>query len=170
MNVPRFAAFARVRLSFNDKETLILLFIYCKNTSLVDREALSICFISLPLARFDCNLFVWIKLRGFFHFDYTPLARLCFRDAVRKPHKIQRSKDWLHALRHLRLCVCLICGRFYDSVLDKWRDGVKSWGLETQQISEEFILKYNPTTPWEGNSVAIFKSGVIFMWPFMIAI
>jgi hypothetical protein len=48
MNVPRFAAFslssARVRLSFNDKETLIFGFIYCKNKSLtvVERERFSL--------------------------------------------------------------------------------------------------------------------------------
>jgi hypothetical protein len=90
MNVPRFAAFslssARVRLSFNDKETLIFVFIYCKNKSLaVERERFSPFALSLPLARFDCDLFVWIKLRGFFHFDYTSLAHLCFQCRSVKP-------------------------------------------------------------------------------------
>lgn len=48
MNVPRFAAFslssARVRLSFNDKKTLIFVFIYCKNKSpaVVERERFSL--------------------------------------------------------------------------------------------------------------------------------
>jgi hypothetical protein len=66
------SSFAR-SLSFNDKETLILVFIYCARIPIAGGFPFALLLPFAACARFDCNLFVWLKPMGLFHFDCISL-------------------------------------------------------------------------------------------------